>query len=529
MMTADKKMKKLTALTVVLMCALCSCDKWLDVDPVSNIVTSEFYKTPKEVEYALTGIYSGLLPISEYYWNMGELRADHLWTSSAEESNTKRDYIDIMTFSSNQLYADMINKAWLAYFKIITRANLLIEMMEYTEFDESAKVDLRRSYEGEARVLRAFAYFDLVRFFGRVPMVTSSQTVDEAMQTGQSDSREIYEKVIIPDLQFAADSLYETAYNYDCEEVGSGRVNSIVAKALLGRVYATMAGFPLYDTAKAEDAKLLLKEVVDYAFDNDLYWAHDGKEWQEMWLSDNDNEYHIWEIQYAAKEDYGNPMVYWMIPNVSSKYIDLKMSGYNIYGREEFLALFDTDMDGDGEYDDVRRMGTINYEGDNSTRFITKFFEHKIKRKRLGYADNTSLVVNRSYFPINFPLIRLEDVMLLYAELDGGVSEEAVGYVNKIRDRAGIGPMSDEERADFQTAVDIERQRELAGEGIRWHDIVRRGTWQKLMKDKFHELGTASSRVYDYALRVLDGTYLYPIPDVQMKVKDGLYEQNESY
>ena len=107
--------------------------------------------------------------------------------------------------------------------------------------------------------------------------------------------------------------------------------------------------------------------------------------------------------------------------------------------------------------------------------------------------------------------------------------------MNKIRTRAGIGELTDVELADFAKAVDDERSRELAAEGIRWHDIVRRGTWQQLVKDKFIYYSTNVSgdiiipRIYDYTLRVSDGAYLYPIPDTQMKVKDGLYEQNESY
>ena len=124
--------------------------------------------------------------------------------------------------------------------------------------------------------------------------------------------------------------------------------------------------------------------------------------------------------------------------------------------------------------------------------------------------------------------------MLLYAELAGD-TPTAISYVNKIRTRAGIGELTSDDLADFAKAVDDERSRELAGEGIRWHDIVRRGTWQNLVKEKFIYYSTNSSgdiilpKVYDYTLRIVDGTYLYPIPDTQMKVKEGLYEQNEAY
>lgn len=524
--------KRISATIALLL--LFSCSNWLDVDPLSNIPSDNFYKTPTETEQALLGVYSGLLPIPEYTWNMCELRADHIWNGSAEESNSQKDYFDIFTYSPNLPLTGMLNNAWMAYYKIINRANLLIEKMADTDFDETLDIDLKSSWEAEARVLRAYAYFDLVRYFGRVPMVTSSQTVDEAMATPQSEASEIYEKVIVPDLIYAVENLKETAYNCDGEPAGTGRVNKIVAQALLGRVYATMAGFPLNDASKKDLALEQLKAVVDYAEANGKYWAEDGRKWQEMWLSDNDNKYHIWEIQYTARENYGNPMVYWMIPKVGADYIDLQMSGYNLPAADKLLALFETDLDEDGVSDDIRKIATINSEGSHSAKFITKFFENKISRARLGYADNTSSVVTRTYFPVNFPLIRLEDMMLLYAELAGD-TPTSISYVNKIRTRAGIGELTDVELADFAKAVDDERSRELAAEGIRWHDIVRRGTWQQLVKDKFIYYSTNVSgdiiipRIYDYTLRVSDGAYLYPIPDTQMKVKDGLYEQNESY
>lgn len=522
-------------LFIVSALAACSCTEWVDVKPVSNIPTEDFYRTPVEAEQALLGVYNGLFPLPEYTWNMCELRSDDVWNEAAEDANAARDYFEIFTYSPTLSIVSMINDAWLDYYTIISRANLLLEKLETeTVFDESLDVNLKASFTAEAKLLRAYAYFELVRYFGRVPMVTKPQTVDEAMSTRQSEAVDIYNEVIIPDLQYAVDSLDYTAYDCNGEEVASGRVNKLVAQALLGRVYTTMTGYPLYDASKKEPAMEMLKAVVDYSEKNGLHWAKTGQEWKEMWLSENDNEYHIWEIQYVAREDYGNPMIYWMVPQVSSKFIDLKMSGYHLPATDLLLAQFETDVNGDGVSDDIRKNATINFDPEEPTHFFNKFFEHKKKLKELGYSDNTSQVVTRTYFPINFPIIRLEDVMLMYAELAGD-TPTAIGYVNKIRTRAGIGELSAKEIADFTTSVRTERRRELAGEGIRWHDIVRWNLHKDLVSDKFRRYGSNSSgditipKIYDYARRVTQGTYLYPIPDVQMKVKEGLYTQNEAY
>ena len=557
----------MTAVALLCMSAS-SCAEWLDVEPVGNIPTDSFYRTPVEAEQALIGVYNGLLPIPEYYWHMCELRSDNVWNTNAEDANAARDYYEIFTYSPNLAIVSMLNDAWLDYYAIISRANLLIEKLadaDFSTIDEESDIagdtsdsegsgdegnvlspgdKLKESFEAEARTLRAFAYFDLVRFFGRVPVVTSTQTVDEAMATGQSEPSEVYEQVIIPDLEYAIEHLDETAYDSEGNPVsiGSGRVNNIVAHALLGRVYATMTGFPMNDESKKELAMKELKTVIDYAGTAGKYWAETSRNWEEMWLSDNDNKYFIWEIQYIAREDYGNPMVYWMVPNVDADYIDLRMSGYNLPATDDLLALYSAGTPEEEGSDvitgaDIRRNATFNFYEDGSTqiRFFVKFFENKHKLKELGYPDNTSQIVTRTYFPNNFPLIRLEDMMLLYAELSGAGDADAVKYVNDIRKRAGIGELTQSGLNDFASAVDDERRRELAGEGARWFDLVRHEEYVEKVSEKFRHYGTnevgtiISPKIYDMARRVTEDSYLYPIPDVQMKVKEGLYQQNPGY
>lgn len=111
--------------------------------------------------------------------------------------------------------------------------------------------------------------------------------------------------------------------------------------------------------------------------------------------------------------------------------------------------------------------------------------------------------------------------------------------VNRIHKRATGENLFEEGETvtdeDFQFYVDLERRKEFAGEGIRWHDIVRRSTYKDAIKMKFYEQATDSKGnvtepdVLVLQERVTEGTHLYPIPDAQMKVKEGLYEQNPAY
>lgn len=502
--------------------ALAGCNDFLDVQPPSSIGTAEFYRTPAQCEQALLGVYNGLLPIPNYQVLMADGRCDDVWTEPADDK--QRDYVDISVFNPNIYTVSTLNSAWNDYYEIIARANLFLEKIEGVEFP--AGEDVKRSFVAEARFLRAYAYFDLVRYFGRVPVSLKSLTASEALTLAQSESEEVYAEAIIPDLDYAVENLGEDALTSTGAVSEAGRANVVAAKALLGRVYLTMSGFPLNDETKKEPAKKLLEEVIDYASAKGKYWAPSRDRWPHIWISDNDNKFHIFEIQYVAQKNYGNPAVFLSVPNVETDYVGIQMSGNKITCTTGLRALYK-------EYpDDVRYKYTV----DPTRHYFTKFFEHKIKRAELGYGDIDGQIVDRTYFPINYPIIRLEDVMLMFAELVGPTAK-GVEQVNKIRLRAGLPVLSgDELSADgFARAVDSERRRELAFEGIRWHDIVRQGVYIDRIREKFNaEIYDADGNVIHsdylkYLGNIAPGTYLYPIPDTQMKAKNGLYQQNEAY
>lgn len=500
---------------------LTACNDYLDVDSPSNIQADKFYQTPAQCEQALTGIYNGLLPLPNYHVLMAEGRCDDVWTEPADDK--QRDYVDISVFNPNIYTIGTLNSAWNDYYEIIARANLFLEKIQDVEFSVAG---VKESFMAEARLLRALAYFDLVRWFGRVPLTLKSLTASEALTLPQSESVEVYDQAIVPDLEYAVENLGETALTQSGGQAKEGRANQIVAKALLGRVYLTMAGFPLYDTDKEAKAEALFKDVIDYADATGKFWAESGQRWPHIWISDNDNRYHIFEIQYVAQRNYGNPAVFLSVPNVGTEYVGIQMSGNRITCSTGLRNLYK-------EYpDDVR----YRYTADPTRHYFTKFFEHKIKRAELGYSDIDAQIVDRTYFPINYPLIRLEDVMLMYAEITGPTAE-GVALVNKIRTRAGLPSLSGSELTPdgFAEAVDSERRRELAFEGIRWHDLVRHNKYIECVKAKFEaeiyddKGNVIHSNYQKYLGNITEGTYIYPIPDTQMKAKPGLYQQNEAY
>ena len=503
---------------------LSSCDDYLEVEPQDSRTIEYFYSTPAEAQQSLMGIYNGLMPVSKYYLLMSDVRSDDTWVGISSESES--DYRALSNFRKYITNVGTIQSAWDDYYKIVARANKFLEKVETLEFAaNNDSIDVRATFLAEARFLRAFAYFDLVRFFGRVPMVTKTQTVAEAFNTPQSEPEDIYNKVIIPDLEYAIEHMKTVAYNYKGEESAAGRATRIAAKALLGRVYWTMAGYPLNDKTKVEQAKEMLKDVLDYAgaFNETptMYWAKDSKEWAKIWISDNDNKYHIFEIQYANVSGYGNQMIYSSLPKVKSL-SHISMSGNTINSTKALRNVYTENSE-----DTIRYRHTIHYStSSSSSRYFEKFFENDVKRDSLGYAKIDETIVDRNSFPINYPLIRLEDVMLMYAGLVGNTTE-GIELVNKIRRRAGISELPASITADrFAECVMDERRRELAGEGIRWHDIVRTGHFIDYITKAYT---TESETAQSILSNIKYGMYLYPIPEEQMLVREGLYQQNEAY
>lgn len=217
-----------------------SCSDWLEIEPVDTRTTNYYYKTPKEMEQALMGIYNGLLPVSEYSLLMSELRSDNVWCG--EYTGAQRDYLAISTYDPNLAITSTISGAWEELYRIVYRTNVFLSKVDGVTFIiEGTKEQMI----GEARFLRALAYFDLVRYFGRIPLTLSPLTITEAMSVPQSEAHEIYEKAIIPDLEYAITSLNDAPTDYLGKATSTGRATLQAAQSLLGKVYLTMAGYPV--------------------------------------------------------------------------------------------------------------------------------------------------------------------------------------------------------------------------------------------------------------------------------------------
>ena len=522
-----------------------SCEDYLKTESKSALTTDNAYTKAAGIDQNLTGVYGCLKPFAKYYFVMSEFRSDNLFNIT--EART-REESDCAQFNTTGLLNDaIVSSCWADHYTLIAAANVLLDHIDEAEMSESVK----RQYIAETRFLRGLAYFDMVRFFGRVPVSLHEISPEEAFALGQSEAIDVYNQAIVPDLQYAVENLQETATDY-LGAIHTERATKTAAQALLGKVYLQMAGYPLYQDTK-EKAQSLFAEVLK---NMNKYWKNSISDWNLMWVHENDNKNFIFEIQYIAEKNQGNPATpYSRSGNTyADDYCNANLTtGSHIYVerdlQDHFLISSDID-NGDGttttEYIDKRLHGTINtgqtyneetgqYEGGatDQNNFCTKFFEHKIKRKLLGLSDMDAEITDRTFWPQNWPVLRIEDVMLLYAECVGNTTE-GYRYLNMIRQRAGLSDLKELSADAFQKAVAFEHRCELLGEGHRWFDQVRQNTFVEEIRTTFTNYrdkrdASHSSNYTIYANRVTQNSALYPIPMSQIRICEGLYQQNPGY
>ena len=146
----------------------------------------------------------------------------------------------------------------------------------------------------------------------------------------------------------------------------------------------------------------------------------------------------------------------------------------------------------------------------------------------LGLTMDYAALKDYNDWPCNFPILRIEYMMLLNAELlcaEGNVSS-ALAAVNEIRERAGCDPVSATSADEALKLVKMERRLELAGEGVRWFDEIRYNSWKQDIIEIFNRYG---NRAGTDVANVADGRYIYAIPANQMAITPGLYQQNAGY
>ncbi len=427
-----------------------SCDDDLYIEPESETTTDYFYSNAEEVGFAVIAIYNSLQDIMNVEWRVTELRSDNTYMnvdSSSSSDIPLRTLDRFEVISTNQ----HVEEYYRASYSLIALANRVLANLDVVENE-----NLRNQYEGEAKFLRAHAYFNLVRLFGAVPLVDRIITGEEGLELDRAPEEELY-LFIEEDLRQAS-TLLPPGYNYG----NLGRVTQWTAKGLLGKVYLTEQKFP--------EAIVVLEDVVDNGPHRLL------NNYSQVF--DISNEYNA-EILFAVRYQTGSlglgaPFANFFAPVQSDNFV--------VTGGGDALNVPTETMSASYEDGDERKAPSMadSWFGsggvENFKKYITKF------NSSFSAVDDAGN---------DWPVLRYSDILLMLAEAysERGDISTALDYLNDVRERAGLDPYLLSEVNSyfaFKVALEDERRVEFAFENQSWFDLLRTGRALTVMNQHFN-------------------------------------------
>ena len=468
-----------------------SCsDSFLNSVPPSSLLDENFYKTEADAEMALVGCYDGFQTTSSGFpiYMVAEVASDECFGGTGANDGPGYQMIDRLDKTKSTKDNDVFNDTWRNYYKAIYRCNSLLQKLPtiptWKSTDTTVVAKTKKRIEGETRFLRALMYFDLVRLFENVPLLTVP-SVDYIPQAAPSD---VY-KLIVTDLKFAAANIPANAYPKAQAATNDGRVTRYAAEALLGRVYLFYTGYYAKDDLGVTKPEILagLEDVISSTeFDTIPYkklWpaasyipvtatntldksGYAGKGNKEVvfaqkfngtsdWNGNSDGN--GWLVMMGMRgcnfSPYGKG---WGACTVNPKLVNAYPNG------DKRRTASVIDLVGEGIESSFNIVDQKEYTGYTVKKYTPTVLPDN-KTFDLGGIKDFQVSQDQDYIQI-----RYADVLLMAAELG---SPNAVAYFNQVHKRAGLTAVTSVSLSDIQT----ERRFEFAFEGIRYWDLLRSG------------------------------------------------------
>jgi starch-binding outer membrane protein, SusD/RagB family len=491
-----------------------ACSDFLDEQDPSNLTPESFYTEPKHADAAIAAVYAGTrffgdgAGIFSSNWQLLEAPTGTTTTETAQNSDLNNLYS--LTYDPNTGH---IQNWWRGLYKMIANANLVLENVPKITMDEAAKTKVL----GEARFLRAWAYFYAVRIWGDVPLILKPQSAaSEDFFPSRASTETVYAQIVEDLVTAEAAGLPWTD--------ATGRVSQSATKSLLAKVYLTMAGYPLSKGASHYTlAAAKAKEVIDNAGSIKLFDTY-GEVHDETLRNTGE---HIFSLQYTA-DVAENPMGN-MFPNFKpTTYRGASGTGSTI----PTIQFYESFEPGDLRTVDQQGWFYSNYytngTGAPFSLGAPYIFKHFNVRANGGPGIEPTKKDN-----LNVPMIRYAEVLLIYAEAqneaEGAPNQDAYNAMKSIRDRAqlttpALGTFS---QATFREAVWRERWHELCFEGITWFDMVRLRKVYNHETNGFDEFVGHVNTNSNQALQ--EKHLLFPLTRQEMVNNPNLTPQNPGY
>lgn len=454
-----------------------SCDDFLDPTPLSAITADSYFTTESELEAGAVNMYDGIQGVTstvsddnhsiQIEYQLIEMRSDNTRTKSQEGESAQFEFFNVE--STNGVVADYYR----SFYNIIYRANVVLDNLD-------AATDANRAkYEGEAKFVRAYAYFNLVRLFGAIPLIDRViEPLEKDIQFTRVATATVYE-LIVSDLQTAVAGLDNTT---------NTRASKAAAQGLLAKVYLTTGEYSL--------AKGLCEDVMASGFALE-------PNFKDVFFTEQNNEI-IFAIVYDGDDAKDSQ-------NFSAEWLNGvgRSSGLNYVTTEAVAAL---DLLGGDRAAYSQRVDAAQPTQNQVVKYLPN-------------GDDSLGIVATSNDPTlagnDWIILRYADVLLMHAEatMAGGESTTdatSVAAFRAVRERAGL-TFSDSSISK-QDLLD-ERRVELAFENQRWFDLSRFNVAVEVL--------SAYSAANGYGFSSTD--LLLPIPQVEIGLSSGALEQNPGY
>jgi hypothetical protein len=486
----------LIALTVT---GLSSCKDFLDVEPVSAFDSDYIYSNKDEVTRALNGVYAQMLSGDTYgsaYLEKFCLNSDVDMATTTSNVASNDQY---RRFDCTSLGGD-INKAWNAAYSGIETANNFIYYLGNSPLYNVNDPEVMQMM-GEAKVMRAMFYHDLVVLFGDIPFSLTPTLANDDFVMPVVDREEIHKQLIAdleaiaPYMTFAADLDY-----------GVERVSKEFCWSMIARMALTCGGYSLRPDKENPSNYGTMKRPINYteyytkvvqycdsvisSGTHSLVLPYNKVFINECNYMVANNDDPIFEIPFAMTST--GSVGYSQGPTV--EIYEGATSGINVWGESKGSARLDAFYRYQFDASDLRRdfvNGLWYYQYDGTPKIRIDYTVHNNKWSKL-WSSSSMGNNSASNTGINYPYMRYADVLLMYAEASNelnGPTAQAKAALQQVRARA----FTDQSKVSayvesvsgsketFLDAVLDERKFEFAGENMRWKDLVRNNKYSEVL------------------------------------------------
>ena len=499
-----------------------SCSKeFLERNPLDQEVSSNFYQTEEDAIMALVAVYDvlGYQSAPGAAWAPFVTVSDILSDDGFAGGGDANDGLDENEFNNFNIptTSQIAHSIWIKNYIGIYRANLLLEKID----DIDASDEFKTRVIAECKFLRAYFYFDQVRFFENVVLLTNTISGPSEYSQPQSTPELVYNQIAL-DLVEAIDDLPEIV---SPDELG--RITKWAAEGLLGRVFLFYNG--IYNTDMMAGSEVVSNAIVlQYLEDLIANSGHDlFPDYQTNFkIAGEFGMESVFEISHGDSPAWWD----WEYPRGGEGNLAAQMQGPRVSGSEnwdrgwsfctvsqklvndlqddprlEYTVLFQDELDG------------VLSKGYQHTGYFSKKYSSDVEH----WGSGGQFELNRT---CNYRVIRFSDVLLMAAELG---SPSAQTYLDRVRGRVGLDPIPATPENIYH-----ERRLELSLEGLRYFDVLRKG-----LSYANQEFSVSGLRGPDYIgdQQLFDVTFnsatkgFLPIPQTEVDLSGGLFVPNVGY